>query len=75
MRLRTEKIVASLGELLWQLFGKNLGEFGNNDDVTFFQPHLQKGRCSLTDLIDVIDISRGGGDCSRGIKIKIPTDS
>jgi hypothetical protein len=32
------------GELLWRLFGKDLGEFGNiKDDVTFVQPHLQKG--------------------------------
>jgi hypothetical protein len=42
MRLRTE-ISFSLGELLWRFFGKDSGEFGNNDDVTFFQPHLQKG--------------------------------
>jgi hypothetical protein len=43
MRLRTEKIVVSLGELLWRFFGKDLGEFGNNDDVTFFQPHHAEG--------------------------------
>jgi hypothetical protein len=43
MRLRTEKIAVSLGELLWRFFGKDLGDFGNNDDVTCFQPHLQKG--------------------------------
>jgi hypothetical protein len=33
----------SLGELLLRFFGNDLGEFSNNDDVTFFQPHLQKG--------------------------------
>jgi hypothetical protein len=32
----------SLGELLWRFFGKDVGEFGSNDDVTFVQPHLQK---------------------------------
>jgi hypothetical protein len=31
-------IVQSLGELLWRFFDKDLGEFGNNDDDTFFQP-------------------------------------
>jgi hypothetical protein len=32
-----------LGELLWRFFGKDLGEFGNNDDVTYIQLYLQKG--------------------------------
>jgi hypothetical protein len=32
----------SLGELLWRFFGKDLGGFGNNNDVTYIQLYLQK---------------------------------
>jgi hypothetical protein len=30
----------SLGELLWRFFGKDLGEFGNNDDVIFAKNYV-----------------------------------
>jgi hypothetical protein len=35
--------VLDVRELRWRFFGKDVGEFGNNDDVTFFSAAPAEG--------------------------------